>query len=95
MYYYFLNEIRLDHGTIIRTGIIYKKIHCYMRDSASGGLLLKMLTHFEVMLNIFEFPHVKEIVESIVSRFHPIMFLDRDIKTKLVPGSFSYFLREK
>ena len=51
-----------------------------MRDSASGGLLLKMLKHFEVMLNIFEFPHVKEIVESIVSRFHPIMFLDRDIK---------------
>ena len=28
------------------------------------GLLLKMLTFFEVMLNIFEFSHVKELVES-------------------------------
>ena len=27
-------------------------------------LLLKMLKYFEVMLNIFEFSHVKEIVES-------------------------------
>ena len=30
----------------------------------AGGLLLKMLKYFEVMLNIFEFSHVKEIVES-------------------------------
>ena len=30
----------------------------------AGGFLLKMLKYFEVMLNIFEFPHVKEIVES-------------------------------
>ena len=28
------------------------------------GLLLKMLKHFEVLLNIFEFSFVKEIVES-------------------------------
>ena len=35
-----------------------------MRDSASGGLLLKMRKYFEVMLNIFEFSHVNEIVES-------------------------------
>ena len=33
-----------------------------MRDSV--GLLLKMLKYFEVMLKIFEFSHVKEIVES-------------------------------
>ena len=30
----------------------------------AGGLLLKILKDFEVMLNIFEFSHVKEIVES-------------------------------
>ena len=30
----------------------------------AGGLLLKMLKYFEVMLNIFEFSRVKEIVES-------------------------------
>ena len=32
----------------------------------AGGLLLKMLKYFEVMLNIFEFSHVKEIVESLL-----------------------------
>ena len=32
----------------------------------AGGLLLKMLNYFEVMLNVFEFSHVKEIVESLV-----------------------------
>ena len=30
----------------------------------AGGLLLKMLKYFVVMLNIFEFSQVKEIVES-------------------------------
>ena len=30
----------------------------------AGGLLLKMLKHFKVMLKIFEFSHVKEIVKS-------------------------------
>ena len=29
-----------------------------------GGLLLKMLKYFEVILNIFEFPHMKKIVET-------------------------------
>ena len=29
-----------------------------------GGLFLKMLKYFEVMLTIFEFSQVKEIVES-------------------------------
>ena len=31
---------------------------------AAGVSLLKMLKYFEVMLNIFEFSHVKEIIES-------------------------------
>ena len=52
------------HGTIIQKGITCEKIPCYMRDSACSDLLLKMLKYFEVMLNIFEFSHVKEIVKS-------------------------------
>ena len=30
----------------------------------AGGLLLKILKYFKVMLNIFEFSHVKKIIES-------------------------------
>ena len=30
----------------------------------AGGFLLKILRYFEVMLNIFEFSHMKEMVES-------------------------------
>ena len=52
-----------EHGTIIRAGITCKKIPCYMRDSACRWLILKMLKYFEVILNIFEFSHAKEIVE--------------------------------
>ena len=49
-----------------------------------------MLKCFEVMVNIFEFSHVKEIVESwLVVMNH--LFLDRENKTKAVPASFSYF----
>ena len=49
-----------SHGTIIRTGITCKKIRCDMR----GGLMLKMLKYLEIMSNIFEFSHAKEIVKS-------------------------------
>ena len=51
------------------------------------------------MLNNFEFSQGKEIVESwlaYVNKFsmnHPIMFRDRDNKTKFLPASFSYFLK--
>ena len=68
-------------------------------------VLLKMLKYFEVKLNIFEFSHVKEIVESwlvYVNKFSwmiqscfladPIIFLDRDNKAKLVPAFFFHFL---
>ena len=46
---------------------IYYEQECHVRKCATqlaGGLLLKMLKYFEVMLNIFEFSHMKEIVES-------------------------------
>ena len=50
-----------------------------------------MLKCFAVMLNISEFFHMKEIVESwlvYANKFyeHPIMFLDQDSKVKLVPA---------
>ena len=41
---------------------VRKSIVTYAAQLA-GGLLLKMLKYFEVMLNIFEFSHVKEIVK--------------------------------
>ena len=52
------------HETIIRTRITCKKIPCYSATQPAGGLLLKMLKYFAVMLNMFEFSHEKEIVES-------------------------------
>ena len=57
-----------------------------------------MLNYFEVMLNIFEFSHAKEIVNLVwfmQKKFfvnHPITFYDQDTNTKLVPASFLYFL---
>ena len=61
-----LLNVYLYHGTIIRTGITCNKISCYMHDSACTWLIVEngMLKYFKVMLNIFEFSHVKEIVES-------------------------------
>ena len=35
-----------------------------MRDSACRWLIVKNLKYFEVMFNIFEFSHAKEILES-------------------------------
>ena len=32
-------------------------------NQLASGLYLKMLKYFEIMLNIFQFSHVKEIVE--------------------------------
>ena len=52
----------------------------------AGGLLLKMLKYFEVMLDIFSFCHAKNIVESwlvYVNKFSQIMrslFLTETIK---------------
>ena len=35
-----------------------------MRDLLAGGLFLKLLQYFEVMINIFDFFHMKGIAES-------------------------------
>ena len=34
----------------------------------AGGLLLKMRKYFEVMLIIFEFPHVRQVLDKILDR---------------------------
>ena len=45
-----------QHRTIIRAGKRSKKITCVTSATQlARGLLLKKLTYFEVMLNIFEF----------------------------------------
>ena len=43
------------HGTILRTGMTYKKTLCYMVTQLEVGVLLKMQKYFEAMLKIFEF----------------------------------------
>ena len=57
-----------NNGTIIQTGIACKKISRYMRNSACRWLIVEnaeiFLKYFEVMLNVLEFCHVREIVES-------------------------------
>ena len=50
--------------TIIRTGITCNKSLIICATQLEGGLLLKMFKYFEVILNVFEFPHVSKIVES-------------------------------
>ena len=40
-----------------------KKTPCYSMTQFAGGLLLKKLKYFEVVLNIFEFSQVSENVE--------------------------------
>ena len=47
-----------EHGTIIRTGITCKKTLVICATQLAGGLLLKKLKYFEVMLNIFELSRV-------------------------------------
>ena len=70
-----------------------------MRDSACRWLIVQ---YFEVMLNIFEFSHVKKIsiglCKYISMNFSNHVSWPRHSKGKLVPASFSYFLelmREK
>ena len=87
-----------NHGTIIRTVITYKKIRCYMRDSACRWLIVENCKIFRSYVK--HFFHVKEIVESwlaYVNKFSWIAqscFLTHTIKIqeKIVPALFSYFL---
>ena len=64
MIIFFAQLFCLMNGTIIWTGIIWKKITCYMRDSACRWFIVKKAKYFEFMLNIIEFSRVWENVES-------------------------------
>ena len=50
------------YGIIIRTGITYEKISCYMYASGCRWLIVENVKIF--ILDIFEFPYAKEIVKS-------------------------------
>ena len=54
----------VNHEPIIQTGKHVRKSLVICATQLAGGLLLKMVKYFEVMLNTFEFSHSKEIVES-------------------------------
>ena len=51
-------ELKYEQKQHVRKSIVIWATHL------AGDLLLKMLKYFEVILNIFEFFHVKGIVES-------------------------------
>ena len=50
-------SIRFNNETIMKSLVI-------CATQLAGGLLLKMVKYFKVMLEIFEFSRLKEIVES-------------------------------
>ena len=67
-----------------------------MRDSTCIWRIVKNVQILEVMLNIVESSRVWEIIESLLVyevsfMNHPMVFIDWDNKTKLVPASFSYY----
>ena len=57
-------EICLDHGTTIRTGITCKEISCYARHSDCRWPIVENAKIFRSCVYIFAFSSVKEIVES-------------------------------
>ena len=62
----------------------------------ASSLFLKMLKYFEVMLNIFEFSHVKEIVESWLVYVNNFCWINRSCffteTIKNVSASFLFLL---
>ena len=58
------------------------------------SLLLEMLKYFEVMSNVLNFSHVKEVVQIrlVCEIFQPVIFLGRYNNTKLALSSIFYFL---
>ena len=83
------------HENIIGTGIICKKIPCYMGDSAFRWFIFQNGKIFRSYVKYFWiFPRERNCRILIclckeVFMKHPIMFLDRDNKGKLVPAYFS------
>ena len=82
----------LYHGTIIQIGITCNKISCYMRDSDWRWLIDENAKVFQSCVKYFLNCRILIGLCKWVFINHPIIFLDRDNKTKLVPASFSYLL---
>ena len=85
------------HGTIIRIGITYKKILCYMRDSACRWFIVKKAKifwsyakHFWIFAGVRKCRNLIGLCKWTFSNC-PIIFLDWHNKTKLLSASFSCF----
>ena len=99
-----LHIVLFKHGTMIPTRIKCKKISCCMRDSACRWLIVENDKIFRSYVKKFLiFPRERNCRIFIdlckqVFMNNPIMFLDRDNKTKLYPASsfeILELLREK
>ena len=88
---------RSNRETIRQTGVICNKISCYMRDSACRWLIVENAKIFRSYVKIFLFFLRERNCRILIGLCkyvfmnHPVMFLDRDNKTKLVSASFFTF----
>ena len=85
------------HGTIIRTGVTYKKITCYMRDSAYRGFIVKKAKIFwSCVFKVFEVLRVRENVESWLVYANKFFWISQPyFSTGIIKGvsnSFSFLL---
>ena len=80
--------------TIKRKEITRKKFFFTYVTHLTGGLLLKMLKYLKVLLNVSEFSHLKEIVESwlvYINKFHESSNVSWQRKYNILSAS-SFFL---
>ena len=88
----------IQRGIIIQAEITYKNIPCYMHNSVCRWLIFENAKIFwSYVRHFWIFPrktNCRILIGLYISVFrnHPIMFLDRVNKMKLLPASFSYFL---
>ena len=89
--------IYVRHGTIIRTEITYKKMSCYMRDSACLWFIVKKakvfwsyVKYFWILMGVKKSRILIGLCKSAFLNC-PTIFVDWHNKTKLVPASFSCF----
>ena len=85
------------HGTIIRTGVTYKKITCYMRDSAYRCFIVEKAKIFwSYVFKVFEVSRVWENVESWLVYANKFFWISQPyFSTDIIKGvsnSFSFLL---
>ena len=85
------------HGCIIQTGIIRKKISCYMRNSTCRWFIVKKtkvfwcyIKHFWIFVGVRKY-RILKVLCKLAFLIFPTIFINWHNKTKLVPASFSYF----